>query len=114
MERMLASCGLVCTECPAYIATQDGDRAALERLAETWSQEYGTALTADDCACNGCRASVGPWMSHCFDCEIRACTRERNLGTCGECASYACEKLRKFFEFVPEARETLDTLRKDA
>lgn len=30
-ERIVAYCGLVCTECPAHIATQADDRAALER-----------------------------------------------------------------------------------
>jgi len=25
MKEMIACCGLVCTECPAYIATQNGD-----------------------------------------------------------------------------------------
>ncbi len=33
MERILAYCGLVCSECPAYLATQAGDTAALEEVA---------------------------------------------------------------------------------
>ena len=111
MERMIAICGLVCTECPANIATKNEDTAALEALAKTWSEEFGATLSADDCTCNGCHSTVGPWMSHCAECEIRACGTEMNVENCAECAEYACDKLAKFLEFVPAAKATLDGLR---
>ena len=111
MERMIATCGLTCTECPAYIATKNEDTAALEALAKTWSAEYGAALSADDCSCNGCHSTVGPWMSHCAECEIRACGTEKGVENCAECMEYACEQLVKFIEFVPDAKTTLDGLR---
>ena len=31
---MIATCGLTCTECPAYIATQPNDAEALAKVAE--------------------------------------------------------------------------------
>ncbi len=34
MEEMVAYCGIVCTECPAYIATQNDDMGALKLTAE--------------------------------------------------------------------------------
>ena len=37
MAEMIAYCGLVCTACPAYIATQANDRAALEQVAASES-----------------------------------------------------------------------------
>ena len=111
MEKMIATCGLICSECPAYIATLSGDGEALEALAKTWSSDYGAALSADDCSCNGCHSVVGPWMSHCADCDIRACGAEKAVDNCSECTEYACEKLVKFFEFVPDAKTVLDGLR---
>lgn len=108
---MIATCGLTCTECPAYIATKNEDTAALEALAKTWSGVYGTTLSSDDCTCSGCHSAVGPWMSHCAECEIRACGTEKGMENCSECAEYACNKLAKFLEFVPEAKATLDGLR---
>jgi hypothetical protein len=30
---------------------------------------------------------------------------------CAHCSDYACEKLRKFFEIVPQAKETLDGIK---
>jgi hypothetical protein len=40
MDKMIAYCGLVCTDCPAYVATQANDRDALERVAAQWREEY--------------------------------------------------------------------------
>ncbi len=114
MERMIATCGLICTDCEAYKATQDGDDAALEAVAKTWSKQFGVTLTADDCSCNGCGAATGPWMSHCSECEIRACGIEQGVANCSECASYACEKLSTFLEQVSAAKATLDGLRAGA
>ncbi|MCK5248206.1 DUF3795 domain-containing protein [Candidatus Bipolaricaulota bacterium] len=111
MEKMIATCGLTCTECAAYIATKSGDAAALEALAKTWSKEYEAELTPEDCACAGCHSTVGPWMTHCAECEYRACGTEKGVETCAECSEYACDKLVKFFEFVPVAKTTLDGLR---
>ena len=111
MEKMIATCGLICTECPAYVATENEDTVALEALAKTWSAEYGDTLSADDCSCTGCHSTVGPWMSHCEECDIRACGIEKHVENCAKCVEYACDRLVKFIEFVPEAKATLDGLR---
>ena len=112
MERKIATCGLTCTECPGYIATQNQDVEAIAKVAEMWSAEFDAKLTAEDCWCDGCRSDVGPWMSHCAECGIRACGVERGVETCAECADYACcDKLTEFFGFVPEAKVTLEGLR---
>lgn len=111
MEKLIATCGLTCTECPAYIATKSKNMAALEALAITWSKQYEATVSADDCTCAGCHSTVGPWMSHCAECEIRACGTEKGAENCAACAEYACDRLVKFIEFVPEAKTTLDALR---
>lgn len=33
MEPVIAYCGLTCTDCPAYMATQANDKNALEKVA---------------------------------------------------------------------------------
>ena len=111
MEKMIAYCGLTCTECPAYIATQTNDAEAMARVAEQWSAEYSTQLIVDDCWCNGCLAEKGPWMSHCAKCEIRACGVEKGVENCAHCDDYGCDKLTEFFGFAPAAREMLDGIR---
>jgi len=111
MEKMIAYCGLTCAECPAYVATKAGDEEALAKVAEQWSAEYNTQLTADDCRCDGCLSETGPWMSHCSECGIRACGVEKGVENCAHCDEYGCDKLTEFFGFVPDAKTTLDGIR---
>ena len=111
MEKMTAFCGLACTDCPALIATRAGNEEALAKVAEQWSEEYGTQLKVTDCRCDGCLSESGPWMSHCAECDIRACAVEKGVETCAHCTDYGCDKLTELFGFVPEAKTTLDAIR---
>jgi hypothetical protein len=112
MGKLIAYCGLTCTECPAYIATQSDDADAMGRVAEQWSTHYNTQLTAEDCWCNGCLNEKGPWMSHCAECAIRACGVEKGVENCAHCDDYGCDKLTEFFGLVPDAKEALDGIRR--
>jgi len=38
---------------------------------------------------------------------------EKNLKNCAYCDDFACERLSKFFEMAPEAKTTLEKIRKD-
>jgi hypothetical protein len=110
MEKMIAYCGLVCTECPAYVATQSGEAEALQRVAEMWSQQFNETITADDCLCDGCLATTR-LGSYCRVCEIRACGVQRAVMNCAYCDDYGCEKLAKFWAAAPEAKSTLEGVR---
>jgi hypothetical protein len=112
MDRIIGICGLTCTECLAFIATQADDLAALERVAAQWREEYqAPSITADGIMCDGCLTTDGRKCHHCFECEIRACGIERGVVNCAHCGDYACERLEAFFGFVPDARTTLDGVR---
>ena len=112
MERMIAYCGLVCTDCPGYLATQADDRAEMERVAAMWREEFDAPnITVESVICDGCVTDGGRKCSHCFECQVRACGVERGVINCAHCADYACEQLEGFFGFVPEARVTLDGIR---
>ena len=39
-NRIVAYCGLICSDCSAYIATQSGGRSALERVAAQYERLY--------------------------------------------------------------------------
>jgi hypothetical protein len=109
-EEIIAYCGLVCTKCPAYIATQADDMEALKQVAETWSQEFGAAFTAADCICDGCLGD-GRTIGYCSECGVRACAIERGLVNCAHCTDYACETLAGFLKNAPEAKATLERIR---
>ncbi len=110
-DKVIAYCGLVCTDCPAYIATQADDRAALEQVAAQWREEYGAPdMTGESIMCDGCIVE-GRKCSHCAECEIRACGIARGVVNCAHCDDYGCEKIEGFFGFVPDARAVLEAVR---
>lgn len=112
MAKVIAYCGLVCSECPAYVATQADDRAALEQVAAQWREEYNAPeITVESVICDGCPGAAGRKCSHCFECEIRACAMGREVVNCAYCDDYGCETIVGFFGFVPEAKATLDGIR---
>jgi hypothetical protein len=113
LGRIIAYCGLDCSQCDGYRATQAGDVAAKEQVAARWRMEYNNPhVDAVYVTCDGCTAADGRLGGHCSECDIRICGTSRGLGTCADCAGFeTCEKLARFFGFVPAARETLMELK---
>jgi len=112
-KKIIAYCGLICSDCPAYIATQANDQEALEKVVAQWSEEYSAPdMTVESILCDGCLD--GPRKcSHCAECEIRACGVAKGVVNCAYCDDYACEKLTGFFGFVPDAKKVLDGIRQN-
>lgn len=109
-ERLVSVCGLVCSECPAYLATLSNDEEKAREVAAGWSQAFGITVAVSDVWCDGCLPE-GRKCAHCNQCEIRACGVERGFDNCAACADYACDKLEPLFKMAPAARDTLDALR---
>jgi hypothetical protein len=112
MDKMIAYCGIVCTECPAFIATQENDDAKRKEVAEMWSKQYKMAVKPEDINCDGCNSDSQRILGYCSVCEIRKCGQGKGVENCAHCDEYACEKLTKFIAMVPHARETLEEIRK--
>ncbi len=113
MDRIVAYCGIVCSECKGYIATQANDLAALEAAAAEAREQFGVAdATAESVRCDGCLSEEGVKIGYCAECEIRACGAERGVANCAYCVEYdTCGKLSGFLANVTGARETLDAIR---
>ena len=107
MNPLIAFCGLDCTKCEAYIATQANDVAAQEQLLIKWRQEYNSPdMPIDAVTCDGC-TSAGRLGGYCSACPIRACSVSRQMTNCAYCPDYAsCEKLAHFFDLarMPKSR----------
>ena len=112
MKKMIAYCGVVCTECPAFIATKNNDNAKRKETAELWSKQFGQVMKPEDINCGGCTPDTGKKIGYTFVCEIRKCGREHKVVNCAYCQDYACEKLEKFFKMLPMSKATLDEIRK--
>ncbi|MEJ5311904.1 MAG: DUF3795 domain-containing protein [Anaerolineae bacterium] len=107
---IIAYCGLVCSDCPAYIATQANDQAALEAVAAQWRAEYNAPdITVASVMCDGCLSGPNK-CSHCGECEIRACGVARGVVNCAHCPDYACDKLQRYFGFAPQMQTMLDQI----
>ena len=112
MTSMIAYCGLVCTDCPAYVATQKDDTEGLKEIAAKWSKELNLALKWEDCRCDGCLATTGRQIGYCRECQVRACAIAKQVQNCAYCLDYACAELEKFLSSVPEARAKLEEIRR--
>jgi len=109
-ERMVAYCGLVCTDCEAYEATQAEDMEALARMADQASEQFGVEMTAADAMCDGCLATTGRRIPYCHECAIRLCAVQRHVASCAHCDDYPCEKIEAFSKPGSPRRATLDEI----
>ena len=112
MEKIVAFCGTVCTECPAFIATRNDDDDKRKETAKLWSKQYNTDIKLEDINCEGCPSKIGKKFNYCNVCEIRICGQDKNVKNCAYCSEYVCERLDEFFKIAPEGKTTLDEIKK--
>ena len=106
-DQIIAYCGLNCSDCQAYIATQENDTGKLESLALEW---YQVEDNSTFCLCDGCNTE-GRKNAHCSDCAVRACALSHEVANCAHCPEYGCETLIGFFQQIPAAKENLEQIR---
>lgn len=107
---MIAYCGLNCSNCEAYIATQEDDAAKREETARKWSELYKADIMAEQINCQGCK-SDNVRFSHCNVCDIRQCCISMGVDNCANCEDYICDKLSAFIKLAPQAGEALEAIR---
>jgi hypothetical protein len=111
-SKIISYCGITCSSCDAFLATQADDQAELERVAAAWSKEYNAPFSAASIVCDGCLVDTDRVASYCNECAIRACAKERNVASCAYCDDYVCDKLQPHLDHAPQFRELLDAMRK--
>jgi hypothetical protein len=111
MVKMIAFCGINCTECKAFIATQEDSEEKRREVAEEWSKAFGHEIKLGEINCDGCLDQGGRHIDYCGTCEVRKCGIEKEVENCAYCVDYRCEKLEKFHEQAPEAEKTLEEIR---
>lgn len=113
MERIIAYCGLICSECPAFIATKKDDDELRAKTAEQWSREFGEEIKPESINCDGCLSVNGRHINYCNVCDVRKCGSDRRVINCAYCDEYGCEKITKFFNSAPNAKANLEEIRKN-
>lgn len=109
-ERIIAFCGILCSECPAFKATQAGDEELLAKTAGEWTSEEHP-LEAADLLCDGCIYEDKRAAKFCFDCDVRQCALEKGVANCAYCDDFPCEKLEKPWAISVDAKTTLEEIR---
>jgi hypothetical protein len=99
---MIAYCGIVCTDCRAFIATQTNDRELKGKIAKAWSTQMET-LKSEDIDCDGCLTTGRRLATFCTTCEVRRCGLERGVENCAYCREYPCLKLTTLWKSITES-----------
>lgn len=113
MGRLVGYCGIVCSDCPVLLASQKNDDVERRRVAEIFTKQYGHEYKAEDINCDGCVGDGARVFRYCGLCEIRKCGKGKNVNNCASCGDYPCEKLAKLFAGYPQAKVTLDELKRE-
>lgn len=112
MSKMIAYCGLVCSNCPTFIATQNDDDAARKKTADLYAEKFEFDLKPEEINCYGCKSEGGKLIGYCQICEIRKCCRQKGLENCALCDDQPFENLLKFHEFSADAKASFEALKR--
>lgn len=112
MSQMIALCGLNCTQCPMYLATQNDDDDARAKAADMLEQTYGLKFKPEEINCDGCHTKGGRLLGYCKNCKIRECGLDKGFNTCADCESQPCENLSGFHAFSTKAKAAFEEVLK--
>jgi hypothetical protein len=107
---MLAYCGLDCTKCPAYIATQANDDKMRAECAEFFNQKYKMGVKPENVNCDGCRSDRVLYF--CTTCNVRKCVREKKLDSCTLCSDFICNKLEELMRMDKNLKKSVEALKR--
>ncbi len=110
VKRIVGFCGIICSECPVFIATRKNNDRERERIALMFSKQYEKRYGKEDIRCAGCTTGSSLVFNYCETCEIRKCGKERKLRNCAFCPDYPCPRLSELFSKCGKARTVLDDI----
>ncbi|HUL43459.1 MAG TPA: DUF3795 domain-containing protein [Bacteroidota bacterium] len=104
MNEVMSACGIICSNCAAYVAASKGldDR---KEAAEAWSRIYGFQTAPEKMSCGGCLGSDDKIFHTSIKCSARRCCLTKGLKSCAECPEESCELLARaqsIWDPVPE------------
>jgi hypothetical protein len=91
MQKLIAPCGIDCSICEAYTATQNDDMEMRQKLADKYFKQFNKTIDPASISCDAC-SQEGRHIGFCDQCEIRSCAFGRGFATCAECVDFPCEK----------------------
>jgi hypothetical protein len=104
MNKVMSACGVICSDCAAYVAASRGLDYQKE-AAEAWSRIYGFHVEPEKMSCGGCLSSDDQVFHSSVRCTARRCCLAKGLNSCAECPEQSCELLARAqsnWDAVPE------------
>jgi hypothetical protein len=112
-KRIIAFCGICCSDCPAYRATLSDDENLRREVAEKWSSaEF--PICEKDVVCYGCAETDKEVMPFVSSCKVRSCAMAKGVDTCAHCDEYSCDILEYMWDRTGDerAKTNLDNIRR--
>jgi hypothetical protein len=109
MAGMMSACGVLCSDCPAYLGDAKGV-AHQERTVTAWRRIYGLNERTENISCGGCCGPDDQLFHTSRTCKARRCCRSKGFITCTECPVERCpdlEKAQSVWDEVPDLVRTL-------
>lgn len=109
MTAIMSACGVLCSECPAYLGDERGV-VHQQRTAEAWLKIYDRPELSESISCGGCLSADSEVFYTSIRCKARRCCRSKGLSSCAQCSVEGCpdlEKAQSVWDGVPEIAKTL-------
>ena len=109
MARIMSACGVMCSDCPAYLGDVKGV-AHQQCTVAAWKRIYGLNESTESIACGGCLAPDDQVFHTSRTCKARLCCRSNGFSTCAECLVERCpdlENAQSLWDEVPDLAKTL-------
>lgn len=100
MNDNVAYCGIICTECPLYIATQKNDFEMKKKIQSEYEELYHRPFDLEDIKCYGCKSDKKFFLSN--KCNITPCNKNKGIDTCSQCNNHPCKRIEKFYNWHEE------------
>ncbi len=109
---MIAYCGLDCSKCIGYVATQSNSKKQIAEVAKIWSIQFHADVKPEHVICDGCKTEKRKSFHCAHLCKICKCCIEKKYNSCIECTDFACNDLKFVLDNAPETRENLEKLKR--
>jgi len=104
---LIAACGLDCSECDIYRASNDPETA--RRISAEFMRE-GRDVRPEEIHCSGCRGDRSEhWSPDCW--ILECCVDRQGLDLCNRCSDFPCAELTRWGERRERYRTALERLR---
>ncbi len=113
---MMSACGVLCSQCPAYIARAKGRRYQ-ERTAAAWRSIYQLDEKPENISCGGCLGTDDQLFHTSRKCAARRCCLSNRFSSCADCPKETCadlETAQAVWDGVPALAGTLSRAAFDA